>query len=103
MIFIYVFCVVFLLLVGKLFGWSYIDSSVYICEYFAPYVIMSVCLITFIKIVRFFIKSKFSWKWLVTIVIGVLNCFLFKVNLELLFDKVEKYTGQTIEKYLYGS
>lgn len=95
MIFIYGFCVVFLLVVGKLFGWSYIDSSVYICEYFAPCVIMFVCLITFIKIVRFFIKSKFSWKWIATIIIGVLNCFLFKINLELLYDKIEKYSGHT--------
>ena len=95
MIFIYGFCVVFLLVVGKLFGWSYIDSSVYVCEYFAPCVIMFVCLLTFIKIVRFFIKSKFSWKWIATIIISVLNLFLFKVNLELLFDNIEKYSGHT--------
>lgn len=33
---IYALCVAFLLMLKPLLGWSYVDASVYVCEYFQP-------------------------------------------------------------------
>lgn len=35
---IYAACVAILLALGAIFGWSYIDASVYICEYVQPWI-----------------------------------------------------------------
>lgn len=50
---IYALCVAFLLLLNPLFGWSYVDASVYVCEYFQPVFTSVVALLLLLA----------SWRW----------------------------------------
>lgn len=95
MIIIYGICVLFLLAVGMLFGWSYVDASVYICEYFAPALGMLVCFITFIMGIIFFIKQKFNGKWILTIVLQIFNLIAFAYSYNVLTTKIENYAGMS--------
>lgn len=49
---IYAVCVVFLLVIGTLFGWSYVDASVYICEYSQPLITALLALCFLISAIR---------------------------------------------------
>lgn len=49
MIIIFACCVAFLYAIGLMFNWTYVDSSVYICEYFAPILGIYVSLLVLIR------------------------------------------------------
>lgn len=49
---LYSLCVGFLLLLKPLLGWSYVDASVYVCEYLQPAVTAAVALLCLIQGIR---------------------------------------------------
>lgn len=49
---IYALCVAFLFLLKPLLGWSYVDASVYVCEYFQPVFTAVVALLFLILCIR---------------------------------------------------
>lgn len=59
---IYVACVAILLGLGAVFGWSYTDASVYICEYVQPWVtavLAAILLIYGIKSAAIYYRNKY--------------------------------------------
>lgn len=54
---IYALCVAFLLLLKPLFGWSYVDASVYVCEYFQPVFTAAVALLLLLASCKVIVRS----------------------------------------------
>lgn len=97
MIIIFACCVAFLYAIGLMFNWTYVDSSVYICEYFAPILGIYVSLLVLIKGVKFYIQNrhKFNWKWILTLIIQILNMLMLKSRITLLLLNLQKNEGLT--------
>lgn len=53
----YALCVAFLLMLRPIFGWSYVDASVYVCKYFQPVFTAAVALVFMIFAIRKIVKA----------------------------------------------
>lgn len=95
---VYAVCVVFLLVIGTLFGWSYVDSSVYICEYLQPIItaLLAVCfLIPAIRKVAIAFKNKPSGEVLSLSAICLLYVSIITYCIYEFIHRVIEYSGMT--------
>lgn len=93
---IYALCVAFLLLLQPLLGWSYVDASVYVCEYFQPIFTAVIALIFFIFATKkvftaLHIRSKIAGATLLTICISYIAVIKYCVNE--LMSRLSEYAG----------
>lgn len=93
---IYAACVVILLGLGAIFGWSYVDASVYVCEYVQPWITALLALVLSIgaikKITNYFrTKSKLSVMTLVGLCIIYVCTIIFCITE--FFSRISTYKG----------
>lgn len=93
---IYAACVAILLGLGAIFGWSYIDASVYICEYVQPWITALLALLFFIgaieKVNNYYkTKSKGAAMSLVGLCITYFCIIIFCINE--FFSRISTYKG----------
>lgn len=95
---IYALCVAFLLLLQPLLGWSYVDASVYVCEYFQPIFTAVIALIFFIFATKkvftaLRIRRKIGGVALLTICVSYIAVITYCVNE--LMSRLSEYAGMT--------
>lgn len=93
---IYAACVVILLGLGAIFGWNYVDASVYICEYVQPWITALVALMLSIRAIKKITnycrtKSKVSAMTLVGFCIIYVCTIIFCITEY--FSRISTYKG----------
>lgn len=95
---IYALSVVFLYIIGAIFGISYVDSSVYVCEYVQPLFTAAVALvfliIALIKIPKI-VKEKIWCKAVALSVISLSYIAIVGYCVQEFIERVHTYSGMT--------
>ena len=95
---IYALSVVFLYIIGAVFGISYVDSSVYVCEYVQPLFTAAVAvlfmILGLIKMPKLFRAN--SWSKIITLIVFCLIYVYTAVNCVIEYsERVHTYVGMT--------
>ncbi len=95
---LYAVCVVILYVIGAAFGISYVDSSVYVCEYIQPIFTSAVALIFMIFALRSIWKAFHVKRWSIVTTIA-LFCLVYIYEIRLCISefliRISTYAGLT--------
>lgn len=95
---LYALCVLFLLALGKVLGWSYVDASVYVCEYFQPLFTAAVALLFLcfaVKKIILLIKCKSGIKTALLSLFSATYIATIYYCVNEFFHRIASYKGLT--------